>query len=292
MKIDEKIQEMQSKLIKLVEEANIQNKEEAVKILEDFGLNHVLAEKLLETFRKAEEAKNKARNIWVSSLDSRVENNKEIAQCQQQKYETRQEFDEINAKCALIMVARTIEPRAINDEVLHKLYEQRIRKDQIANPALRVCFQYYCEGKVKDERIEKAKAFVASVKNKIDLLLNRISELEKQNQSLKEDNEKMSIRYAEQNIEDEKNYQAALVQISLLKNKLKRLQERSVFQIIRSKLFRSKIKELPETTEVLPETLRTNLSENMGVMQHREERELITDKESPTIKIAQEEYVH
>lgn len=292
MKIEERIQEMQGKLIKKLAEMYLLSKEEAIKVLEEIGLDNDSATKLLVTFRAAENAKNEAKNVWDSALGSKVGNDNDIAKYQQQEFETRQHFDEVNDRCALIMVARSIEPRAIDDEILGKLYEQGIQENQIANPALRISFHYYCESKAKDNEMQKLKDFLTRAGKQIVSLRNRMVEQEKQYLSLKNSHENLQNEYTERVIADEKHYQAALVQISILKNKLKRLQDRGIFQIIKTKLFGNKIKELPETTYTLPETLGKNASEKMGIKQHVEDLDLSTDKDNSQNKITQEEFQH
>lgn len=266
MMIEQRIQEMESKLIKLVSEVNIHSKEEAVRLLEVFGLDNESATKLLVTFRNAENAKNATKNVWDTALDSKVGNDNEIAQYQQEEYETRQEFDLVNAKCAWLMLTRSIEPRAINDAVLEKLYEYQIEESQIVNPALRISFHYYCESKAKDVEILKVKRFAMKIGKKAAPLRDRIIELEKQNQEIRNSYQNLQVKSTQKDIIHEEHYQAALVQISILKNKLKRLQDRGVFQTIKAKLFGNKTKELPEATVILPKTLRNSVTENVETM--------------------------
>lgn len=292
MKIDEKIQEMQSELIKVITEANSHSEEDAIRLLEEFGLDNASATKLLETFRCAEEARNAAKNIWESTMESRVENDNDIAEYQQREFETRQLFDKINAECSLLMVAKRIDPNKIDEEVLGKLYEQGIKEEQIDNPALRISLHYFIESKVRGDEAKQLKEILTNVGKKLVPLRKKMEKIEENNKSLKKSYEDLQEEYSDRVVTDEKKYQAALVQISILKKKLKRLQDRSVFQVIKDKLFGVKIKELPEATEVLPETLYQNSLEKMQIMKSEEELDLSTKKNNKQNKKTQAEYQH
>jgi len=288
MKINERIQEMQSKLMKVVTEVSENRKEETVRLLEEYGLDSYSATQLLEAFWNAENAKNEAKNVWNVALESKIGNDNDIAKYQQKEYDTRQNLEKVIAKCAVIIVTGEIEPSSINDEVLTELYEQGIEENQIYNPALRISYHYFIESRMKGEETEQLKNILMQVGKKLVPLKNKIERYKALQKAYKE----LQSEFTERGITDEKHYQAALAQISLLKNKLKREQDKSVFQIIKSRLSRSKVKELPETTNILPETLRSNVLENMDKIQFEANIDLSTSKNNRQRKVVQEEFQH
>lgn len=272
MKIDERIEEVQSKLIKILTETNLENKEEGIKLLERWGLDTEYATKILEAFRNAESARNAVKNAWNTTLNSRPEDgiSADIANSQQQELETRQRFDSVNAKCALLIVARTLDPNKINNEVLGRLYEQGIREEEIDNPTVKITYHYYCVAKEKEnerkEDLEKYRTVVDKVKFKIAQLEKRIEELEAQNKRTYKSYIRLYDSYSTRIAEDEKHYQDALLQNKELKKQVNQLQGRGIFQMIRDKILRrNKTRRLPGGSTELPKTLNENTAEKVGV---------------------------
>ena len=278
MKINEKIEEMRSKLIKKVMEVDSYNKEDAVQLLQAFGLDNESANQLLLAYRTAESAKKTAKNVWDTAWQSRsgVDFSTDIAKTQDREVKTRQYFDSINARCALKMVTNQIEPGEINDEMLAELYDQNIKEQDISNPALRITFHYYSESKSKDIRreqdLKKVQDYSSRIGSRMTNLENQLGEvkadneaLRKSNASLKRSYENLQKQFKDRIALDEKYYQAALAQIASLKEKLRQLQERGIFKTIGDKLFRNKRNELPEASDEIPATLYTTSSEKMGL---------------------------
>lgn len=272
MKIDERIEEMQSKLIKILTETNLENKEEGIKLLERFGLDTEYATKLLEAFRNAESAKDAAKDAWNKTLNSRSGDDvsSDIAKSQQRELETRQHFDSINAECALLALARTLAPNNINDEILDKLYEQDIQEEQINNTALKVAYHYYCKTreieKGRNADLEKVRKFVSEAKATVEKLEKRIVELEKQNEVINKAYINLQYKHSTRIVKDEKHYQEALSQNRELKSQINQLQSRGIFHAIGDKILgRNRIKRLPGKTSELPETLYENTAEKIGM---------------------------
>lgn len=281
MKIEEKIKEMRSKLIKKVMETDSYNKEDAIQLLEGYGLDNESATKLVLAYRSAESAKNTAKNVWNTAWQSSsgVDFSTDIAKSQQNESDTRSQFEHINARCALQMVLNQIELSEINDDVLNELYDLDIKEKDISNVTLRIAYHYYSESKAKDIKreadIKKVREYSTRIGNKMASLEKQLSEAKAENESLKNSNKSLKTSYENLQNEfkvraenDEKHYQAALSQISLLKEKLRKLQDRGVFQTMGAKLtalFRRKAKELPEASDELPNTLCSTPSEKMGL---------------------------
>lgn len=270
MKIDERIEEMQSKLIRILTETNLDDKEEGIKLLERFGLDIEHATKLLDAFRNAESARNTAKMVWDTTLNTRSGDDisTDIEKSQQQELDTRQLLDSVNAECALLIVARRLDPNKIDDEILGKLYEQGIQEEQINNPALKMTYHYYCETKERENDksadSEKFRAFVSKVKAKLEHLEKRIKELENQNEMLSKENINLRYKFSARIVEDERHYQEALSQNRELKRMLNQLQSRGIFQVIGDKILgRNKIRRLPGATSELPETLHKNKAEKV-----------------------------
>ena len=68
MKIDEKIEEMQSKLIQTVTVNNLKSEEDVIRLLQEIGLDKDSATKLLLAYRTAESARETAENIFNAAL--------------------------------------------------------------------------------------------------------------------------------------------------------------------------------------------------------------------------------
>ena len=272
MKIDEKLEEMQSKLIKVVMEANCHRKDDAIKMLEELGLNNELATKLLESYRNAEDAKQTAKNVWNSAWNSRsgIDYSTDIAKTQQKETETRAYFESLKEKGALQIVANTIAPSEINDETLNILYEQGLQEDQLTNPALKITFHYYCESRAKDNQRAEDLGQVTLLKSKLKEVEGKNADLRKSNESLLKAYKNLQVKFRERMDLAEKQYQTALTKIKTLKDKLEQLQKRGIFKTIGDKIigiFGNKTESLPETTLELPDTLFQSKAEKMGIQE-------------------------
>ena len=283
MKINEKTEEMQSRLIKKVIEVSSYSKEDAIKQLEILGLDKDAATKLLIAYREAEAAKTTAQNVWDSAWNSKsgVDFSTDIAKYQQKEAEAREYFDVVKAECALQIVTNAIEPSEINDENLSILYEQGVQESQIINPALKITFHYYSESRRKDDRrtedLGKVREYSSRIGAQMQKLEEQWREAESQNAQLKKSNQTLQKSYQDLQTKfqariesDEKNYQAALTQIRILKNKLAQIQKRGIFKVIGDKIagiFGDKTEKLPETIEKIPDTLFQNKGEKIGMPQ-------------------------
>ena len=272
MKISERIEEIRSKLIRAVTEANLRSEEEGIDLLERLGLDAESAKKLLDAFRTAESAKNTAKNVWNSALKSKagIDFSADIEKSRKREFDTRQYFDETASKNALLMLARTLPPNRIDGEILEELYNYGIQEQQINNPALRVCYNYYCKfqenEKAKESDTEKMRNLFSKIKSSVTSLNRRIEELENQNEMLNKAYINLQYEHSKRIVEDEKHYQDALSLIGELKLKVNQLQSRGVFQVMGDKLLgRNKTKRLPRGNSTLPETLYKSKAEKAGV---------------------------
>ena len=278
MKIDKRIESFQSTIIKVITEANVQNREETVRKLEQIGIDNESAIKLVEAYISAEDAKNTSKNVWANSLDSRIDNSTDIAKYQQQEFDTRQYFDEIMYRSVLLVVSNRMDPNEMDDELLSKLHEQGITENQITSPALRIAYHYYSESKLHDTEknieTDKSKLFSSRIKEHVMVLKAKYIELERENKSLRRSYGTLQAKYNSRIALDEKHYQTALAQISTLKKKVKRLENKSVFQVIGDRLkdrFGNKTEKLPELTSEIPDTLYENVLEKVKVEGFKEE---------------------
>ena len=284
MKINEKIEEMKSNLLKKVIEANSHSKEDEVRLLEEFGLDKESASQLLLAYSSAEDAKNTAKELWDTAWMSRSETefSTDIAKTQEREAQTREYFESINARCALQIVTMRIEPSKINEELLKDLYENDVKEEDINNPSLRITFHYYSESKAKD--IKRAQD-LKKVQEYSSRIVDKINKLEDENKSLRQCNESLKKQFEDRTVNDEKHYQAALTQIAELKEKVKQLQERSIFKIIGDKLsglFGNKRKELPEASDTIPDTLDSTSSGKRDLHVQDESHISITNIEKET----------
>lgn len=291
MKIDERIEEMQSKLIRIVTETDLNNKEEGIRILEGFGLDIETATELIEAYQNAENAKDTAKNVWNSALNSKsgVDFSTDIEKSQQKAFDTRQFLDAFTSKCALLIVARRLDPNKIDDEILEKLYDEGIQEEQINNPALKITYHYYCEAKERENDksadSEKFRAFVSKVKTNVAQLKKRMEELENQNEMLNKAYINLQHKYSTRIVEDEKHYQDALSLIRELKGKINQLQSRGIFQVIGDKILgRNKIRRLPGKTSEIPETLYENKTEKVGMPEIN--KDILTTTSKHTQKVS------
>lgn len=292
MKIDEKIQEVQSRLIKVLTETSSQSKEDVILILERMGIKRETAEKLIEAYIKAEDAKNTCKNVWTS--EARIDGSTDVAAYQQQELETRKRFDAIIEASSILIIVNRINLNEINEELWQKLYEQGIDASQITSPVLRRDFHSYVERKEIENNPEtlKMKELLSRVGKHAANLKKRFLELEEENEELKSENERlkkeneslrMSYKYMEDKfktriVSDEKHYQSALEQIKRQKREIRNLQNRSVFQTIGAKLFGNRTKELPEPALEIPSSLYESITEKIGATGFVEES-LSTNKE-------------
>ena len=279
MKIDERIEEMQIRLINLLIQTKSQIEEESVVAVEELGLEKNYAIELVAAFRASENAREASRNAWDSSLESRVENENDIAKYRQIEFETRQHFDTLNEQCVLMLVTKNIAPNMINDEILDKLYEKGLKEEQIDNQALKVAFHYYSESRAKDIQraldLEKVKGYSLEISGKMTSLENQLRDTMRQNESLKAElkeeknknvalinaNVKLQKRYKSRVISDEKYFQDARAQIETLKSRLNQAQNMSIIQ----KLFGRKRKQLSEPDIKIPDTLYKNMAEKIEI---------------------------
>lgn len=292
MKIDEKIQEMQSELIKVLTENSSQSKEDVVLTLERMGIKRETAIKLVEAYIKAEEAKNASKNIWMSeaTIDST-----DVAEYQQKELETRQKFDAIIEASSILVIVNRINLNEINEELWQKLYDQGIDASQITSPILRKDFSSYVE-RIENENnpeTQKMKELLSRVGKHAVNLKKKFLELEKENEQLKAENERLkrenealrsSYNYMENKFKtriasDEKHYQSALEQIKRQKREIRNLQNRGVFQTIGAKLFGNREKGLPESSLEIPSTLYESISEQISATAYVQEH-LPPDKQA------------
>lgn len=248
MNIDEKIQEIQEKLVEIL--TNSYNREETVIALEHIGLDKDIATKFLEAFEQMKKDKEVVGNAWntaeLGDFLNDIENN------QKNESESTQNFEDLHDKIALIVLAQKIQPEEINEELLDKLREENIAENEITNSSLKIAYHYYNENKATEEKMLqianeniKLKTFY---KNLQRILGNRIAA-------------------------DEKHYQDALAKIELLNNKVNELQNRGILKTISSKIvgvFKKKRDELPDATDI-PNTLYQNATEKMGIKTYGEE---------------------
>lgn len=270
MKIDQRIEDIQSKLIKIMTDSNIKTKEEAIRLLGEYGLDTELAIDLFEAFYYAETAKQTSKNVWQSALNSKdgIDYSNDIAKNQQRATDARLYFDSVNSKCAILIVARTLPPNQINDEVLEKLYELEIQEDQINNPAVRISYHYYCENKQNSIDREKLNQFVEKVKISSRGLRRQIAESEKRYESLKRDYINLKHEYSKRIDENETYYQRALSSIKELQAKVNQLQNRGILQVISDKILGKNVSQrrrLPGKKPELPDSLYESSVEKMGL---------------------------
>ena len=270
MKIEQRIEDVQSKLIKIMTDSNIKTKEEAIRLLEEYGLDTELAIDLFEAFYYAETAKQTSKNVWQSALNSKngIDYSNDIAKNQQRATDARLYFDSVNSKCAVLIVVRTLPPNQINDEVLEKLYELEIQEDQINNPALRVSYHYFYENKQKSIDREKLNQFVEKVKISSKGLRRQIAESEKRYESLKRDYINLKHEYSKRIDENETYYQRALSSIKELQAKVNQLQNRGILQVISDKILGKNVSQrrrLPGKNLELPDSLYESSAEKMGL---------------------------
>jgi len=226
MELDEIINAAEGNLIRVImENASSHNKEEIIGLLEKVGLDTIHATELTEV-------------LYMGS----------------QNYENQSEKtpDKTITKCALLMVAQRMQVEQIGDDILKKLYENKIPEDEINNLALKKVFHYYSEARTKREAdLVKVKGYSRRFSEEIARLRKQLENAENQINDLK------GALY-NKGKSDENYYQKALAEIRKLRNTVKRMQTQSVFQFMGSKLKRigeRNENQLPESTTELPETL-------------------------------------
>lgn len=278
MKIDEKLDKMKSELRKILEKKDsYSKKEEAIQAIEEVGLSSDLAEKLLQAYGEMKSAQKTAENVWNTAWNSSnevgIDYSTDIEKSSNTEIRMTQYFESVYSRCAFLMALKTIEPNEINDELLDKLYEEKISENDITNSVLKTTYHYYSESKAKDARLEDYASRVQS----------RLTYLERKSQQHESDYNKLSAAY--QNLQtkfqerialDEKHYQAALSQVETLKNKVKQMQERGFFKTIGDKITElfTNTKKLVESTSELPKTLLQTKGEKIG-MQEFDENEIM-----------------
>lgn len=262
MEIEQRIEEVQSKLIKTLTETNFKSTEETMKQLDRFGIDVEAAAKLIEAYQNAESAKNAANNVWDDALNCRQGDDltTHIAKSQQQEADTRQYFDTLTSKCALLIVVERLDPSKINSEILDKLYGEGIREEQIYNPALRITYHYYRERKeIENDRnviSEKFGEFASKAKVHIEGQRAEIEELKKRNRRLEDAYRIICYESSTKAKEDEKHYQDALLLIRKQKEQITELENRGIFRVIFDKVRgKNATRRLPGENAKLPETL-------------------------------------
>ena len=289
MRIDQRMEEIQGKLMKIMAEAN--NREEGIKLLEEYGLDKETATKLLKAFEYTESAKQAAKNVWESAYESKVgsEYSDEMAKSQETATDARMYFDLFNGQCALLIIARTLPPNQISPEVLGKLYERKIREEQINNSALRVSYHYYCESQQKSIDKEKLKEFMEKVRKNSISQKREIEKAEEKYNALKRDYINLQHEYSEIVEEHETYYQTALSLIKELQAKVNQLQRRGIFQVIGDKISGKNViqrRRLPGNNPELPESLYKNNTERMGLYVRNEGEGKQNDRSKTSSELA------
>ena len=122
MKIDEKIQEVKSQLIKVLTEQS-SSKEDLIQMLEKIGLDRKITETLMEALIQAENAKNAVKNIWGS--DTRLDSSTDVATYQQIESETRQKFEDMIEASSILIILNKTNFKDISEEIWQKLCFER-----------------------------------------------------------------------------------------------------------------------------------------------------------------------
>lgn len=270
MKTDEQIDKMKSKLTKVLKECNSSDKEQAIKLIQELGVDKDMATKLLQAFGEMQSAKKTAENVWNAawSSTSGIDFSTDIEKSSNTEVRMTRYFNDVQSRCALIMAINEIEPNEINNEILDQLYEQGIRENEITNPALKITYHYYSENKEKDAQLTKAARREENLNEQLQFVEGNYTKLNEQFKSLLTKYEKLQNSFKERLAAAEKQYQAALSQISGLREKVGQLQNRGILKTIGDKLtglLGNKRAELPETITILPDTLYENSAEKMGL---------------------------
>lgn len=280
MKIDEKLDKMKSELTKVLKECASNSKEEAIKLLEEVGLDNDSATKLLEAFWNMKSAKNTVENVWYAARDDKsgVDFSTSIRRSLDTEIRLTIYFDSVSSRCAFLMAIKTIEPNEINDEILDKLYEEGIHENEITNPALKTTYHYYSESKEKDKQLTMDAELVDTLNKQLKSTERAYAVLKDNYNTLQSNYENLQKTFKERIAAAEKHYQAALSQIATLKDKVSQLQEKGIFRTIGdklTKLFGNKREELPEATSKIPDTLYESPAEKMGLRVPNEEDLLV-----------------
>ena len=273
MKIDEKLVKMKSQMRKVLEQRSSYSKEEAIKLLEEVGLSNDSAVKLLQAYGEMESAKKTAQNVWNiawnSSNEVGIDYSTDIRKSSDTEDKMTQYFDSVYSRCAFLMVLKTIEPNEINEELLDKLYEEKISENDITNPVLKTTYHYYSESKAKDKQLNQALRREQNLTEQLHWVEGNYTNLNDKFKILKTSYEKLQTKFQERIALDEKHYQAAISQVETLKSKLKQMQERGFFKIIGDKLtgLFANTKKLNESTSELPKTLLQTKGEKIGMQE-------------------------
>lgn len=281
MKIDDKIQELKTELIKALTEYS-GSREDVTQMLEKVGLDKEIISSIIEAFMQAEKAKNTVKNIWGS--DTKIDSSTDVATYQQQESETRQKFDDIIEASSILIILNRTNIKDVNEELWQKLYAQGIDASQITRPVLSKNYKEYVEKIERENNPDtlKLKGILSRVLKQAARLKKRCGELEEENEDLKAENERLkreneslrsSYNYMENKfntriVSDEKYYQSALEQIKTQKREIRNLQNRGIFQTIGAKLFGNRQKALPEPTVVMPTTLYESIVEEIQAKGH------------------------
>ena len=272
MKIEELLKEKKSELRKILEIRGSYSKEETIKALEELGLSNDSAMKLLHAYGDMKRAEETAQNVWNNAWGPNkagIDFSTAIRKSSDTETRMTEYFEEVKSKCAFLMAIKTIEPNEINEELLEKLYEERISENEITNPVLKTTYHYYSESKAKDKQLNQALRREQNLTDQLHWVEQNHSNLNDKFRSLLTSYENLQTKFQERIALDEKHYQAAISQVETLKSKLKQMQERGFFKIIGDKLIGlfSNTKKLNESTSELPKTLLQTKGEKIGMQE-------------------------
>ena len=275
MKTEELLDEKKSELRKILEQRGSYTKEQLIEALKDVGLSDDSAIKLLHAYGDMKKAEETAQNVWNTAWESTsgIDFSTDIRKSSDTEERMTQYFDSVYSRCAFLMAIKTIDPNEINDELLDKLYEEKISENDITNPVLKTTYHYYSESKAKDAKLED---YASRVQSRLTYLERTIQQSESDYIKLSTAYQNLQTKFQERISSDEKHYQAALRQIETLKGKVKQMHERGLFKIIGDKLtgLFANTKQLIEPNSELPKTLYQNKCEKIG-MQELDENEIL-----------------
>lgn len=282
MMIDEKILTMKRKITKVLEENSSASKEAKIQLLEELGIQAESANNLLYAYGEMQIAKRTAENVWNASWGPNkagIDFGTDIRKSSDAEARWTRNFDSAEEKCALLMAIKEMDPNEINEEFLDRLNQEGIRENQITYPALKITYHYYNESKAKDRDLAKATQKQQVLTEQLDYTQRNYESLNEKFKKLLGIHENLKKKFQDRISSDEKNYQAALSQVSKLKGKLTEIQERGIFKTISYKIFGSKNQKLLAESSELPKTLCTK-TEKMGMPELDEEAILLIDREN------------
>lgn len=277
MKMEELLDEKKAEMRKILEQRGSYTKEQLIEALKNVGLSNDSAVKLLHAYGDMESAKETAQNVWNNAWNSSNEVGIDYATDIRKSSDTEtrmtQYFESVYSRCAFLMAIKTIDPNEINDELLDKLYEEKISENDITNHVLKTTYHYYSESKAKDAKLED---YASRVQSRLTYLERTLQQRESDYSKLSTAYQNLKTKFQERIASNEKHYQEARRQVETLKGKVKQMQERGFFKIIGDKLngLFANTKKLTEPGFELPETLLKNKCEIIG-MQELDENEIL-----------------